>query len=99
MRKVWVSNLVREKIADIETYLVDELKLSEEAALRRSGRMREYIRALSNAADYPVCRFRKRKISGYRCTVFEKDWIFAYEVFKDGIVIRDMSHTSLLSEL
>ena len=97
MRKVWISNLVRDKIADIEAYLVDELKLSEEAALRRSRRMREYIRTLSNAADYPICRFRKWKILGYRCVVFEKDWIFAYEVFKDGIIVRDMSHTSLLT--
>lgn len=98
MREVRISGLVRDKIADLESYLIDELKLSEEAALRRSARMRKFVRALSNAADYPLCRFKKWRILGYRCAVCEKDWIFAYEIFEDGIIVRDMSHTSLLIE-
>lgn len=98
MREVRISGLVRNKISTIESYLIDELKLSEEAALRRSARMREFVYALSNAADYPLCRFKKWRILGYRCAVCEKDWIFAYETFKDGVIVRDMSHTSLLAE-
>lgn len=98
MRKVLISGLVRDKIAELESYLIDELKLSEEAALRRSDRMKAFIQGLSNNADYPLCRFKKWRILGYRCAVCESDWIFAYEIFKEGIIIRDMSHTSLLSE-
>ncbi len=98
MREVRISGLVMGKIADLESYLIDELKLSEEAALRRSARMRKYIQAFGNAADYPLCRFKKWRALGYRCAVFEKDWIFAYEVFKEGVIVRDMSHTSLLKE-
>ena len=98
MREVRISDSVRGKIADLETYLVDDLKLSEEAALRRSGRMREFVRTLCNNVDYPLCRFKKWCVLGYRCAVFEKDWIFAYEVFEDGVIVRDMSHTSLLAE-
>ena len=62
MRDVLISNLVMDKIDSLESYLIDELKLSEEAALRRSKRMREYIHALSNAADYPLCRFKRWRI-------------------------------------
>ena len=98
MREVRISGSVREKIADLESYLIGELKLSEAAALRRSDRMREFVRTLCSDADYPLCRFKRWCILGYRCVVFEKDWIFAYEVFEDGIIIRDMSHTSLLVE-
>lgn len=98
MREVRISGTVRNKIADLETFLVDGLKLSEEGALRRSDRMREYVHAFSNEADYPLCRFKKWRALGYRCAVFEKDWIFAYEVFEDGVIVRDMSHTSLLIE-
>lgn len=98
MRDVRISGSVRDKIADLEAYLVDDLKLSEESALRRSGRMRDFVRALCNNADYPLCRFKKWCVLGYRCVVFEKDWIFAYEIFEDGIIIRDMSHTSLLAK-
>jgi hypothetical protein len=96
MRVVLISDLVRNKITALEIYLIEELKLSEEAALRRSGRMRDYVRTFSNAADYPLCRFKKWRLSGYRCAVFEKDWIFAYEIFEGGVIVRDMSHTSLL---
>ena len=98
MREVRVSGLVRVKIAKLESYLIDELKLSEEAALRRSARMRECVHAFRNAADYPLCRFKKWRVMGYKCAVFEKDWVFAYEIFEDGIIVRDMSHTSLLAE-
>lgn len=98
MREVRISGSVKDKIADLESYLIDDLKLSEEAALRRSDRMREFVHALCNNADYPLCRFKKWCVLGYRCVVFEKDWIFAYEVFEDGIIVRDMSHTSLLAE-
>lgn len=98
MREVRISDGVREKIADLESYLTDELKMSEEAALRRSGRMREFVRSLRAHADYPLCRFKRWRVLGYRCAVFENDWVFAYEVFEGGIIVRDMSHTSLLAE-
>ena len=98
MREVLISGLVWEKIAELESYLISELKLSETAALRRSARMRKFISAFSVSTDYPLCRFKRWCMLGYRCAVFEKDWIFAYETFNGGIIIRDMSHTSVLHE-
>jgi hypothetical protein len=98
MREVRLSGLVIVKIVELESYLIDELKLSEEAALGRIARIRKYLQALRNAIDYPLCRFKKWQALGYRCGVFEKDWVFAYEIFEDGIIVRDMSHTSLLAE-
>ena len=98
MREVLISGLVRDKIIELERYLVDDLKLSEEAALRRSSRMRRFVYAFRNALDYPLCRFKKWCKLGYRCAVFEKDWVFAYEIFEGGIIVRDMSHSSLLAE-
>ena len=98
MRKVLVSGLVRGKIAKLESYLIDETKLSEEAALRRSARMRKFVQTLHIPVDYPSCRFKKWRKMNYRCAVFEKDWVFAYEVIGDGIIVRDMAHTSLLTK-
>ena len=98
MREVRLSGLVRVKIVELESYLIDELKLLEEAALGRIARIREYLHALREAVDYPLCRFKKWRVMGYRCAVFEKNWVFAYEIFEDGIIVRDMSHTSLLAE-
>jgi len=71
MRKVIVSDVVREKLEELECFLVDELKLSEEAALRRSRRMREFVASFRNEADYSLCRFKRWRTLGYRCAVFE----------------------------
>lgn len=98
MREVRISCLVKDKITELESYLIDELNLSEEAALRRSLRMRKFVRSFQNPADYPLCRFKRWRAMGYRCAVFEKDWVFAYEVFEDCVIVRDMSHTSTLTE-
>ena len=98
MRKVIISGVVQQRIEELERYLVDELKLSEEAALRRSQRMRVFIASLSNPGDYALCRFKRWRTLGYRCVVFEKSWIFAYEIFDGGVIVRDMSHTSMLAE-
>lgn len=98
MREVLIAEKVLDKISDLRIYLLDELKLSREAALKRTERMDSFLRGLGNAADYPLCRFRKWCSLGYRCAVFEKDWVFAYELFDEGVIVRDMSHTALLKE-
>lgn len=98
MREVLIVDTVLDKISELKFYLVKDLKLSRKAALKRTERMDEFLKALGNAADYPLCRFRKWCSLGYRCAVFEKDWVFAYELFEEGIIVRDMSHTSILKE-
>ena len=98
MRNVTVSDKVRVKLEELECFLVDELKLSEEAALKRSRLMRVFVDSLTFPADYALCRFKKWRELGYRCAVFEKTWVFAYEIFDNGVIVRDMSHTALLIE-
>lgn len=98
MREVLIADTVLNRISELRIYLVEELKLSREAALRRTERMDDFLKSLGNAADYPLCRFRKWCTLGYRCAVFEKDWVFAYESFDEGVIVRDMSHTALLKE-
>lgn len=98
MREVLIADTVLNRISELRLYLVEELKLSRKAALNRTERMGDFLRSLGNVADYPLCRFRKWCSLGYRCAVFEKDWVFAYELFDEGIIVRDMSHTALLKE-
>ena len=98
MRKVIISGLVQQRIKELEYYLVDELKLSEEAALKRSSSMRAFIASLSSPVDYSLCRFKQWRMLGYRCMVFEKSWVFAYEIFDGGVIVRDMSHAAVFAE-
>jgi hypothetical protein len=58
--------------------------------------MQDFVTSFIIPTAYPICRFKKWQDLGYRCAVFEKDWIFAYEVFDKGIIIRDLLHTTTL---
>ena len=98
MREVVIPYLLWNKIREIKHYLIEELKLSEIAAETRIKRMEDFVASLSNPADYALCRFKKWRALGYRCAVFENIWVFAYEIFDDGVIIRDMSHTAALIE-
>ena len=98
MREVVVSDMVRAKIAALNSYLSEEFQLSREAAMFRIKRMEDFVETLANPADYPLCRFKRWRVLGYRCVVFEKSWIFAYEIFDGGIIVRDMSHATVLVE-
>lgn len=98
MRKIIISVSVQNRIEELELFLKDELKLSKEAAQRRTDRIDAFLKSLVNEADYPLCRFKKWNSLGFRCAVFEKDWVFAYEVVKEGVIVRDMSHAKLLKE-
>ena len=99
MREVHVSKHVLDKISELETYLKEEMQFSKEAARKRSDRMRVFLKSLSNPVfDYAICRFIRWRKLGYRCAIFEKSWIFAYEIIDEGIIIRDMSHTATLTQ-
>ena len=98
MRKVVISNIVQAKIASLNLYLTQEFQLSKEAATLRIKRMEDFVETLANPVDYSLCRFNRWRTLGYRCAVFEKSWIFAYEIFAGGVIILDMSHTAALSE-
>jgi len=96
MREVYISEKVLDKISELETYLKVEFKFSKEAARKRSDRMRVFIKSLCAPADYALCRFKRWRTLGYRCVVFEKRWIFAYEDFEGGIIVQDMAHVAIL---
>ncbi len=58
----------------------------------------EFIISLGAEVDHPLCRFKRWRKLGYRCAVFEKDWILAYETTPHGVIVQDMSNTALLTE-
>jgi len=96
MCEIIIPDNLWSKIGAIKSYLINELKLSEEAADNRINRMENFVMSFVIPTAYPLCRFRKWRGLGYRCAVFERDWIFAYEVFDRGIIIRDLLHTATL---
>jgi AraC-like DNA-binding protein len=96
MRDVIISDVVQQIIDELEFYLLDELKLSEEAALKRSQLMRKFVASLGNPVDYALCRFKQWRALGYRCAVFE-GWVFAYEIVDGGVIVRNMAYGSSLT--
>ena len=98
MRSVIIPAKLWNKIDELKNYLIEELKLSEPAAEARIQRMEKFVMSFAVLVDYPLCRFKKWRELGYRCAVFERSWIFAYEVFDGGVIVRDMSHAAILKD-
>ncbi len=98
MRNVIILESVQERIDELQYYLLHELKLSEEFTFKRIHRMRELVATLSLPVDYAPCRFRRWRELGYRCVMFDRSWVFAYEVLPEGVIIRDMQHAKALAD-
>jgi hypothetical protein len=96
-RSVKLSGAVSARLFELSDYLTDELQLSREAAMQRVDRLHAFLAGLSAPADYELCRFKAWRKLGYHCAPFE-NWVFAYEIFDEGIIIRDMSHAKLLKK-
>ena len=92
MREVIVSPTVLGKLSDLVSYLRDDIKLSEEAAQAYRGQFVQFIMTC------PLCQFKRWCKLGYRCAVFEKHWVLAYQILDEGIIIQDMCHTAILKE-
>lgn len=95
-REIILSTEVVDKLTDLVAYLKDELMLSQQAASAYRSRFIEFISSLKAEVDHPLCRFKRWRELGYRCAIFEKDWVLAYQVVPEGVIIKDMSHTKLL---
>jgi hypothetical protein len=98
MRKVIISSVVDDRITDLELYLQRDLHFSKQAARRRSDKLRMAILRLRNPGDTALCRFRRWHALGYRCISFE-GWVFAYLVVPEGVIVRDMAHSSVLADV
>lgn len=96
LRHVVVAPQAYEKIAEITTYLRDELKFSEFAALRYESRFTSVIAGLAVPADYALCRFPRWKRLGYRCVAVDHQWIIAYQVLPEGIIVREIENAANL---
>jgi hypothetical protein len=99
MRKVVFSDAVNMRLFDLERYLQHELHFSKPAARRRSQHIRNYVFRLRNPMfNTARCRSRKWHALGYHCISFD-GWVFAYEYILDGVVVRDMMHSSLIADV
>ena len=98
MRKVSVSDAVRYSLAELELHLTQHYRMSRAAANSRIDRIRLFLISLGNPGDYAPCRFRKWRALDYRCPTFE-GWVFAYEAFEEGVIVRDMAHGKLLDDV
>jgi hypothetical protein len=97
MREYIVSVEIADKFEELISYLKNDLKLSEQAALEYRERFVKFIRSFGANVDHPLCRFKRWRLLGYRCAVFEKDWILAYETLPEGAIVRDISHRAALA--
>lgn len=84
---------------ELNFYLIHVLKFSRPNAHKRVERLRtKMLRSASLPVIHALCRFVPWQRLGYRCVPIE-GWVFAYEVYSWGVIIREMSHSSMLAEV
>jgi hypothetical protein len=98
MRKVIVSTPVQTAIEELRSFLSQEYKMSRAAANARIKRIYARLAMLRSPGDTALCRSRKWHTLGYHCISFER-WVFAYEVVPEGVIVRDMTHSSLIADV
>jgi hypothetical protein len=97
VRKVAVSDEVQGTLHELDMFLTREYRMSRAAVNARIDRIYEFLASLSAPVDHARCRFERWHLRGYRCAVFE-GWVFAYQVFENGVIIRDMAHGKTLDD-
>jgi hypothetical protein len=97
MREIIIVPEVKQKINDLEEFLVREYKMSRAASHARVVRIYKFIGVLALSIDFAPCRFKRWSKFGYRCMSYQ-GWVFAYEVVPEGVIIRDMSHGAKLND-
>jgi hypothetical protein len=95
MRKVIVSPPVQDAIGELNLFLTIEHKMSYSAASARVKRIYTALASLGGPADLALCRLRRWRLRGYRCKAID-NWVFAYEVVPEGVIVRDMRHSKLI---
>jgi hypothetical protein len=95
MRDVVISPSVRDAIEELRLFLTIEHKMSRAAATARVKRIYASLAVLSGPIDTALCRYRRWRARGYRCLPVD-NWVFAYEIVVDGVVIQDMKHSKLI---
>jgi hypothetical protein len=98
MRDIIISDVVQYRLSELGLFLTQEYNMSPSTSEARISRIYRLLGSLSAPGDSALCRFRPWNRLGYHCIAFE-GWVFAYEIFDDGVIVRDMSHGKLLVDV
>lgn len=94
--KVLFTKKSKNSIFSLIDYLSDIIQMPETAA-RYADRMHEFGLALGvTPYGWPICKSISLSQKGYRCAVFEKQWIFVYSILNNRIIIQDVKNGSLI---
>jgi len=93
--KVKVKPLAEQAIISAGDYIRD--KGYPDTADRFVKRMRIFSKSLGEFSDkYPLCRFQRFSLSGFRCAVFEHIFIFIYRVENEELIVYNIVHVKRL---
>lgn len=93
--RVGIKPLAQRAIIGAGDYIRD--KGYPDTAERFVRRMRVFAKSLGEFPDkYPLCRFKRFSINGFRCAVFEHIFIFVYRVEGEELIIYNVIHVKRL---
>lgn len=92
--KVKWSKRANNSLQSIYDFISDDSIVNADKLL---DRMVDFGYALNDFPNkYPLCRFKRFIKQNLRCAVFEHNYIFAYKVVKNELLIYTIAHTKRL---
>ena len=98
IKPVEISDYVIERMNELFNHIVNEYK-APETAHRYIEEIHEFLRKLGGSFALAICRRKKWREKGYRCAVFKRCWIFAYQIYDDRVIIHDMEYAPNITDV
>ena len=98
MKPVEIADNVTVRINELFNHIVHEYK-APDTAHGYIEEMYEFLQKLGGCFALAKCRRKKWSEKDYRCAVFKRCWIFAYQIYDDRVIIHDMEYAPNIKDV
>ena len=98
MKPVEIADNVLKKLDELFYHIVFVYK-APETAHRYIEEINEFLQKLGGCFSLSKCRKKKWRDKGYHCAIFNHQWIFAYRIYDDRVIIHDMENAANIKDV
>jgi len=98
MKPVEIADNVLMRMDELFYHVVYEYK-APNTAHKYIEKINVFLKNLGGCFAYAICRRKKWREKGYRCAVFNRRWIFAYQIYDDRVIVHDMEYAPNITDV
>jgi plasmid stabilization system protein ParE len=97
-KPIEISDIVLKRLDELFNHIVNEFN-APATAHKYIEEINEFLQKLGNGFALAKCRRKKWREKGYRYAVFDRCWVFAYQIYDDRVIIHDMEYTANITDV